>query len=175
MCGAECVVDVGVCIGRERGRERRVVRLLLGMESQVLEHQDVALAEPRDRGRHRRAEAVVGRGDGAAEQLTETRRDRRHAELVNDRALRAAEVTGEDHPRATPDQQLDGGQRRADPGVVGDDAVLERHVEVDTDEDALPRSIEVAHAAERHGGSFPHAATGTRDATSEMRSAIRQL
>ena len=42
------------------------------------------------------------------------------------------------------EQVLDGRQRGPDAGVVGDLAVLDRDVEVDPDQDALARGIDVA-------------------------------
>jgi hypothetical protein len=46
-------------------------------------------------------------------------------------------------PRAAPAQRLDGRQRRADAGVVGDPAILERDVEVDAQQDATALDVEV--------------------------------
>ena len=48
MGGPERVVDVDVGVGGERRGERRVVRLLLGVEAQVLEQQDLAGPQPLD-------------------------------------------------------------------------------------------------------------------------------
>ena len=65
-------------------------------------------------------------------------------------ALRPPEVRAEDELRRVAlEQELERRQRRADPRVVGDAAVLERHVEVDADEDALARDVGVPNRA-RH-------------------------
>ncbi len=46
------------------------------------------------------------------------------------------------------------GKRFADAGVVGNHAVLERHVEVHADEDTLPAEIEVFDGELVHGRSL---------------------
>ena len=60
-------------------------------------------------------------------------------EAVGDLAVGPAEVAREDHPGALRLEVADRRQRRADAGVVGDLAVLQRDVEVDPHEDALAR------------------------------------
>ena len=49
MRGPERVVDVDVGVGRERRGEGRVVRLLLGVEAEVLEQQHLARSQALDR------------------------------------------------------------------------------------------------------------------------------
>ena len=68
---------------------------------------------------------------------------RLQAELRRRLALRPAEVRGENHRRALVERVLNRRQRRGDARVVGDRAVLERHVEVDADEDTLAAQIEI--------------------------------
>ena len=75
---------------------------------------------------------------GRAEQLGERAATGLQAHLGIGLALRPAEVRGQDDGRAPAfERVLDRRQRRADARVVADDAVLERDVEVDADEDAL--------------------------------------
>ena len=62
--------------------------------------------------------------------------DRLQAELRLRLALRPAEMRREDHRRAVIERVGDRRQRRANAGVVGDPAVLDRDVEVDADEHA---------------------------------------
>ena len=112
---AERVVDVEVHSLRQLARGRRVVLRLAGQKARVLEH----------------ANAVIG------QELREPGRDRRDRERGID-ALRTAQVRAHDDlGRAALEQELERRQRRADPRVVGDATVLERHVEVAADEDAL--------------------------------------
>ncbi len=76
------------------------------------------------------------------------------AEVIDERAkahrrdglaLGTAEVRAEDDLGLVAERVLDGGERLADARVVGDDAVFERHVEVDADEHALVGEVEVAN------------------------------
>ena len=89
------------------------------------------------------ADAVGRERDRPAEQLRQAIGDRPQAQLRFDLALRPAEVAGEDDRRALLERVLNGRQRRLDARVVADDAVLERDVEVDADEDALALEIEI--------------------------------
>ena len=62
--------------------------------------------------------------DGPAEQLGQALGGRAQRErLLEALARRTAEVAHEDDARAVVDELLDGGQRRADARIVGDDAV----------------------------------------------------
>ena len=65
----ERVVDVDVRVGRELGRERRVVLLLLRVEAEVLEEDDLAGPEPLDGVLRPDAERVAGHGHVLADQL----------------------------------------------------------------------------------------------------------
>ena len=89
--------------------------------------------------------------------------------------LRPAQVRAEDQPRAALEQQLDRGQRRADARVVGDLAVLERHVEVDPGEHALAlcRSRGRGRCACRIRSWSPPQATGAPARTRWARSTTR--
>ena len=69
---------------------------------------------------------------------------RTERELHVPRAFRAPQVTGHDRERACVQRELDRWQRRLDARVVADDAVLDRDVEIDPDEDAPAAQIEVA-------------------------------
>jgi len=143
--GAEGVVDVDVRQGGELRCERRVVRRLPGMETQVLEQQDLARSEGAGCGLDLRSHTVPRRLHGPPEQLREPRRDRRHAQLFDDLALGAAEVRGEDDGAPLAEQVLDGRQRGADACVVGHATALERYVEVDPHEHALAGERVVGH------------------------------
>ena len=139
----ERVVDVDVAVGRELLGELRVVLLLLRVEAEVLQEQDLAVAEALDRVLRAHAEGVAGHRDRLAHELAEALGHRPEPEAVADLAVRPAEVAGQDDPGALGLQVPDRGQRRPDARVVGDPAILERDVEVDADEDALARGVEV--------------------------------
>jgi hypothetical protein len=84
-----------------------------------------------------------------AQQLGQPRGDGRERELRL-AVLGPPEVGGQEEPRAAAAQLLQGRQRGADPRVVGDRAVLQRHVEVDADEDAPAAEVaEVVEGSQR--------------------------
>jgi hypothetical protein len=61
-------------------------------------------------------------------------------------------MRGDDHDaRARLDGISDRRQRLANAGVVADDAVLERDIEIDPDEHAATGEVEVANALLHHG------------------------
>ena len=82
---------------------------------------------------------------GAAHQLAEPIRQWRGPVGIVDLAVGTAEMGDHDHARTALDQVLDGRERLADPGIVDDTAVLDRDVEVDADQHALARDVEVAN------------------------------
>ena len=84
------------------------------------------------------------------------------------RALRPAEVRGDHDPRTRPGQLADGGQRRADPAVVGDGLAVERHVQVGAQQHAPTRHTLGEQIVERL-----HRLPQSLDATSAVRSARR--
>ena len=130
--GAERVVDVEVGEGGQIGGHRRVVLLLAGVEAEVLEQPQVALG--------------VAEGHGTAQQLGHPVGHRAERQRRVGLSLGPAEVRSGDHRGATIEQQLDGGQRRPDPRVVGDPAVLQRDVEVGSHEDAPAGHVQVVDA-----------------------------
>lgn len=144
--GAERVVHVRLA---ERGQflaERGIVLLLALVEAQVLHHQHVAVAQRGGfRAGRRRPPCRWQQHTGAWPISSEsfwgggTQRER----LLEALAGRTAEMAHEDDARAVVDEFLDGGQRRADARVVGDGAVLHRHVEVDAHEHALAARVQL--------------------------------
>src|SRR5439155_17309035 len=81
------------------------------------------------------------------------------AELRVRLALRAAEVTREDHGRAMSDRKLDRRQRRANPRVISDFTVLDGYVEINAHEHALADQVQIVDGEFRHGdGPGPKAA-----------------
>ena len=122
-----------------------------------LEHEHVAGLEGLDGSGRLLTVGVGDEGHVQAGELGELGGDGLQGELgLEAGAGRAAEVAHEDDARVVIDQVLDRGQRGLDAGGVADDAVLDRHVEVNADQDALAVDIDVADGllGERHVQSF---------------------
>ena len=149
----ERVVDVQIGERRKGSGELRIVLFFFGMEAQVLEeHHAAARAVDHLHGiLRRRADAVVDELHGPSEQLREVTCDGRQAELRVRLSLRPAEVAGEDDRGAALERVSNRRQRRRDPRVLGDPAVLQRNVEVDAGEDTLALEVEVLNRQLRHG------------------------
>jgi len=96
--------------------------------------------------RVRREGDVEGFAYFVVEELAEPVDDRAEAVLWVHLALGTPEVRGEDHLRLVAEGVLDGGERFADAGVVGDLAAVfgERHIEINADEEVLVLQIDVA-------------------------------
>ena len=143
MRRAERVVDVDV---GERGQllaEGGVVLLLALVEAQVLEQQHVAVAQRGRLGLGILAHRVAREHDRLAEKLGKAQRGRAQAErLLVTGARRTSQVAHQDDARAVADELLDRGQRGADARVIGDDAVFDRHVEVDAHQHLLASRVE---------------------------------
>ena len=149
--GAKGVVHVDVETLRELARERRIVFLLLRVEADVLEEDDPARRQRAHRLLHFRPDRIGKERDGAPEQLAEPLRDGRQRKL-RIASGRPAEMRNETDRRAAFEQHADRGQRGADAGVVGDRArIVQRHVEVDAHEHALPARIHILHGALAEG------------------------
>ena len=146
--GDEGVAELGVLAGQllallvDLGGLARVV-------ADVLEQGDLALTQGGDGLGGRGANDVGGQRDLHAGQLGEARGDGGQREGGIDLTLGAAEVGHDDDLGTGVGEGLEGRQRRTDTAVVGDDAVLERNVEVGADEDALAAQV-------AQGGDGPH-------------------
>jgi hypothetical protein len=94
-----------------------------------------------------RAHAIGGEGDvfvvaeDVIEKAAKMRNERAQAHGLDWPTFGAAEMGAEDDLCLVPECVLDGRERLANAGVVGDDAVLQWDVEVDTDEDALVSKV----------------------------------
>ena len=132
--GAECVLDEQVVAGGELARKALVVLRLPRMEARVLEQV------------HARARLLEA--DVVAERVGQPLGDRTQRQLRVGPLLRAAEVGADVDPRGVAlEQQLDRRQRGPDPRLVGNHAVLERHVQVGAEQDTLPANVGVADGA----------------------------
>ena len=146
--GDESVAELGVLAGQLL---TLFVDLggLTGIEADVLEQGDLALTQGGDGLGSGGANDVGGQRDLHAGQLGEARGNGGQREGGIDLTLGAAEVSHDDDLGTGVGEGLEGRQRRADTAVVGDDAVLERNVEVGADEDALAAQV-------AQGGDGPH-------------------
>ncbi len=123
MRGAEGVVHVEVEAVRELAGEVRIVRRLPGVEARVLQDADPLVRQ----------------------KLAQPGLDRFHRER-GVFALRSPEVRADDDLGGTAFQQeLERRQRGANPRVVGDLPVLERHVQVGAHESALAGHVGLAN------------------------------
>ena len=145
MRGPERVVDIDVRIRRELRREARVVLLLLGVEAQVLEQQRFAWSQPLDLVLRANPERVAGDRHVLTDEQRQALGHRSKPEAVLDLPVRSAQVAREHDAGAAGQQVADGRNRGANARVVGDLPVLERHVEVDAEEDPLSGGVEVAN------------------------------
>src|SRR5579885_2234163 len=113
------------------------------MEADVFEDQDFAVAKRFALRFGSWADAIGRKSDGLAQELLQFGGGRTQGILGIGSALRPAEMRGQDQPAAFFGGEAQGGQRLADARIVGDDAVLQGHVEVHAKEDALAFEIEV--------------------------------
>jgi hypothetical protein len=113
------------------------------MEAEIFEQERLAGFEVRGHLTGYGADAVGREGyvlvvaEDVVEQTTKVGDEGAEAHGLDGLALGTAEMRTEDHLRFVAESVFDGGEGFADAGVVGDDAVLERDVEIDADEDAL--------------------------------------
>ena len=136
--GPEGVVDVDVGQRGQRLRELVVVLLLAEMEPEVLQQEHVTRLHPVHQHLGLRADAVLREEDFFAQQALEAARDRRQTQARVHFPVGAPQVGAQDHPRAFVHRVVDGREGASDAGIVRDMAALiQRHVEVRADDDAL--------------------------------------
>ena len=170
MGGAEGVVHVDVAQTRERGPEFSHfggIGLLAGavlelhfalffdVETEVFEEQDLARLEGLGGGFGLGAHAGGDELHRLAEELLELGGDGAEGELLDDLAVRTAEVGHQHQGGAAFEQELDRRQGRGDTLGIRDGAglLVLGDVEVDTDEDTLAfDGAEFAEGRSRHGG-----------------------
>ena len=128
--GAERIVHVETREPGEGGGETAVIRLLLGVEAQVLKERHLAGREEAGHVFGGFADTVLGEGDGRSEELGQPLADRHQAEIGIALALWASEVGADEHGGSVLDEVSDGRERLADAGVVGDGASIKGHVQV---------------------------------------------
>ena len=148
---AEGVVHVDVGQRRQLRGELGIVALFAGVEAQVLEQQDLARGERVRRLRGLGTDALLDEAHGLAEQLRQPHRDRRERELGLLLALRLAEVGRAEDPRPLLEREAQRRQRLGDARVVGHAAAVERHVEIDPQEEFSPLERQFSYGFHRAG------------------------
>jgi hypothetical protein len=124
-------------------RKRVVVLLFLRVKAQIFEQQHVAVFKRVNFRPRRLARAVFRKRDFTPQQLREMRGDGAEAVFLHALALRPAQVRSENHARALLRSILNRRQRAAYARIVFHHALLQRHVEVNANENALPFQVEV--------------------------------
>ncbi len=122
----ECIVHINI---RKCGQflgEGRIVRLFRIVEAQVLQQQHVAVLQLLDRLFRRRADAILGKGDGTVQGLGQRRDQRLQREFRCALALGPAEMRHHDNLGALCDQFLQCGRGTVDARRIGHLAVLHR-------------------------------------------------
>ncbi len=142
--GAERVVHVEVRQLGQLGGQGGVVLGLPGIEAGVLQQEHVAGTQVRHGVLDRRPHQLVHLAHRGTQEVGEPGRDRVQAQGRVWAALGPAQMRGQDDLGPLLPQVLDGREGRPDAGVVGDLPVLQRHVEVDADQDALAGHVHVA-------------------------------
>ena len=147
MNDTEAVGDEDIGQGGELGGEGLplsvVLRGLGGVESHVLQQDDLTVAGSGDGRLGGLTDGVLGEGHLGTGDLGEALGDRSQGVVGIDLPLGTPQVGGDDHLGAGVEQGTQGGQSRLDAAVVGDVLVgVQRHIEVGADQDSL--ALEVA-------------------------------
>ena len=146
----EGVVHIEIAKFRQFGHEGRIVLFLALVKAGVLQQQHFTIAELCDSLRGDIADAVMGEGDGSLEVGGEHSGDRLQRVLLVRPILWTTEV-GEHHHACAPGHEIpEGRQSPIDAGGVGDDAILDGHIEVETKENPLAGYRRVIEGAEGH-------------------------
>ena len=146
--GDERVAELGVLAGKLFAL---LVDLggLTGIETDVLEQRDLAITQSGDGLSSGGADDVGSQRDLHAGEFSKALGDGGKREGGIDLALGAAEVSHDDDLGTGVGEGLEGRQSRTNTAIIGDDAVLERNVEVGADEDALAAQV-------AQSGDSPH-------------------
>ena len=143
--GAEGIENEDVTIGSELLGDLGIVLLLTLVETDVLENEDLARLDGGNGLGGLLAIRVGNKSNVKARELGEFLGDGLEGELgLEAGALGTAEVAHEDDASVVLNEVVDGGQGSLDAGGVANDAILDRHVEVNADENALAVDIDVA-------------------------------
>ena len=143
--GAEGIENEDVTIGSELLGDLGIVLLLTLIEADVLENEDLARLDGGNGLGGLLTIRVGNKSNVKARELGELLGDRLEGELgLEASALGTAEVAHEDDASVVLDEILDGGKGSLDAGGIAHDAVLDRHIEVNANENAFAVDIDVA-------------------------------
>src|SRR5690348_1327646 len=148
MGGGERVVDEKIAERRHLFGKDRIVGFFARMKAGVLEQEDVAIAQLRDRRPGDSADAIVGERDRLAEFLGQGRRHRLQRHGGNALSLRPVEMREQDNACALVGELAHGRRLTRDARHIGDGAILHRHVQVETDQYPFAANIEVIESLE---------------------------
>lgn len=133
----ESVVDVEVEGGSKLLNETGLVLGLLLVETSVFKHDDISLLSLVDDLGDFVSNAVGGKSHLLSEEFTHTLGARAKGELVFGSILRTSQVRADSDDGTLVLQVLNGGDRRADTGIVGDLLSVKGDVDVATNENLL--------------------------------------
>jgi hypothetical protein len=157
MGHSERIHDEAVGQASQLSRKSVIVAFLTRMEAQVFEKAHISRRHFSNRFDHRWTDAIIQRGNGPAQKGSQPLAHRSQAQGIVDLASGSTEV-GAQHHLALPLQQvLDGGQGGAQAMIViGDEfrALLNRHVEVNPDQDGLSVDIQLGERTLGHAATF---------------------
>ena len=147
--------------------QRQPFRVVLagfaGVEADVFQQQDVPVGQTFGAGPRITADDVVGQLHVLAQLLTQCRGDRRQRQFQVGFAFGASQMGGHHDLRAGIGERLDRGHRRGDTAGIGDDAVVQRHVQIGPHQHATTRNSlceKVVQVRDGHGYSdLPTSAT----------------
>ena len=131
------VADKNVAELGKLGCERRIVLLFAVVEAEIFEHGDIAIVERSDGRRGFLADAIGAERDGTAKKPLQRLCNGLQREIGLRATFRPAEVRDDDDLGAAVGERLEAGQDALDPRRVRDLTVLDRHVEISTDNHAL--------------------------------------
>src|SRR6266542_5309287 len=144
MRGAKCVVYVeSMAQPGELLSKCVVVLLFFLMKSQIFQQKDVAILQPRSPGFSFFANAVCCESNRSAKQTRKMLSHRSKAVFLNPLALRSPQVRSQNYASILPDAIPNRRQGSSNTRVVFNLAFLQRHVEVNADEDAFALQTEV--------------------------------
>ncbi len=153
MRGRKSIVDIDVAELGEGLRKTGRVRLLAFVETKIFEERDLPRSERGDNAFCFLADAVGGEGHVTT---TDRALERRYHQAQGEGGIgfapRTAEMRHHDHLRALLDQRFDRRRESFDAGGVGDDAILDRDVQIGAQQHALAADIDVIEGSKfRHG------------------------